>query len=120
MQVVVKPTFYQSFGGINFLEADFGRLDFSSLITEHLGLRSVQAVYSYSDVLKHLYYMFSIGGDVLDDLNILKDQLKDHPTLQICSPDTVEYVSNILKKDTIEILTDKGIKHQINEHDGSA
>ena len=61
---MVKPTFHQSFGGINFLEADFARLDFGSLITSHLGSRSVKAVYSYADVLKHLNYMFSIGGDV--------------------------------------------------------
>jgi hypothetical protein len=118
MQVVVKPTFYQSFGGINFMEADFNRLDFLSLITEHLGSRNVKALYSYSDVLKHLYYMFSIGGEVLDDLNVLKAQLQDHPTLDICSPDTVEYVSNQLKTGTTETITDKGTKHEVNEHDG--
>jgi Transposase DDE domain group 1 len=118
MQVVVNRTFHQSFGGINFLEADFTRLDFNSLITKHLGSRSVKAVYSYSDILKHLYYMFSIGGDVLDDLNILKEQLQDHPALHICSPDTFEYVSHQLKTATIENKTDKGVKHQINEHAG--
>jgi hypothetical protein len=118
MQVVVKPTFYQSFGGINFLEADFARFDFLNLITEHLGSRSVKSEYSYADVIKHLYYMFSIGGDVLDDLNVLKSQLQDHPTLQICSPDTVEYVSNQLKTGTTETITDKGVKHEVNKHNG--
>src|SRR4051812_9422201 len=118
MQVQVKAAFYQCFGGINFMEADFNSLNFEPLITQHLGLRSHQAVYSYGDVIKHLLLMFSIGGDVLDDLTTLKAQLQDHPHLSICSPDTVEYVCNQLKTNTICQLTDKGVQHQINEHEG--
>lgn len=118
MQVQVKPAFYQSFGGINFIEADFNALNFKTLITQHLGSRSHQAFYSYSDVIKHLLLMFTIGGDVLDDLHTLKAQLEDHPHLSICSPDTVEYVCNQLKTTTICQLTDKGVQHFINEHEG--
>jgi len=29
---------------------------------------------------------------VLDDLNTLKEQIKDHPEPTVCSPDRVEYV----------------------------
>jgi hypothetical protein len=118
MQVQVKPAFYQSFGGINFIEADFNALDFETLITQHLGSRSYQAAYSYGDVIKHLLLMFAIGGDVVDDLHTLKAQLQDHPHLSICSPDTVEYVCNQLKTDTICQLTDKSVQHHINEHAG--
>jgi hypothetical protein len=118
MQVQVKPAFYQCFGGINFIEADFNALDFQTLITQHLGSRSHQAVYSYADAIKHLLLMFAIGGDVLDDLHMLKAQLQDHPHLSICSPDTVEYVCNQLKTDTICRLTDKSVQHYINEHEG--
>src|SRR3954447_4368642 len=118
MQVQVKAAFYQCFGGINFMEADFNSLNFEPLITQHLGLRSHQAVYSYGDVLKHLLLMFAIGGDVLDDLHTLKAQLQDHPHLSICSPDTMEYVCNQLKTATRCQQTDKGVQHLINEHEG--
>jgi hypothetical protein len=117
MQVEVKHSFYQSFGGINFMNADFQRLGLNKIITQHLGLRNLTAVYSYADVLKTLFYMFSIGGDVLDDLNILREQLQDQPALKACSPDTVEYVCQELRQPTREVITDKGVKHLINEHD---
>lgn len=116
MQVEVKQSFYQCFGGINFMEADFRKWGFDKLITEHLGQRSLTAQYSYSDVLKSLFFMFSINGDVLDDLNTLREQLKDHPSLKICSPDTVEYVCQQLKQNTVTIKTAKGTEHYINEH----
>jgi Transposase DDE domain group 1 len=117
MQVEVKSSFYQSFGGINFMEADFRRLGLDKLIIQQLGFRNLTAVYSYADVLKSLFYMFSIGGDVLDDLNILREQLQDQPVLKACSPDTVEYVCQELRQPTRQIITDKGVSHQINEHD---
>ena len=117
MQVQVNPTFHQSFGGINFMEADFKRLGLDKLITQYLGLRNLTAVYSYADVLKTLFYMFSIGGDVLDDLNTLKEQLQDQPALKACSPDTVEYVCQELRQPIQQILTNKGVRHQLNEHD---
>ncbi len=70
------------------MNADFRKSGFDKLITAHLGHRGLIAQYSYSDVLKSLFFMFSIGGDVLDDLNTLREQMKDHPSLKICSPDT--------------------------------
>lgn len=62
--------------------------------------------------------MFSIGGDVLDDLNIVRKQLQDHPSLKICSPDTVEYVCQELRQNFITVTTAKGTEHYINEHAG--
>jgi hypothetical protein len=85
MQVEVKAAFYQCFGGLNFMDADYGSMGFESVITRYLGARSPQAVYSYCDVIKHLFYMFLIGGDVPDDLNTLKARLHDPPQLLSCS-----------------------------------
>jgi hypothetical protein len=116
MQVEVKHSFYQSFGGINFMDADFRKSGFDELITGYLGHRSLIAQYNYSDVLKSLFFMFSIGGDVLDDLNNLREQMKDHPSLKICSPDTVEYVCQELRQNTVIVKTAKGTEHHINEH----
>ena len=91
MQVHVNPTFYQSFGGINFIEEDIRKINFDTLVTETLGSRSLLAQYSYGDLLKNIFYSKLIGGDALDDLNVLKEQLQDHPRLKIASPDTIEY-----------------------------
>src|SRR4051812_23023475 len=86
MQVVVKPSFYPSFGGINFMDADFRSLRLAAPINEQLGQRSANAQYRYADVIRSLAFMFSMGGEVPDDLNTLQQQTKDHPCLPICSP----------------------------------
>jgi len=117
MQIEIKQSFYQSFGGINFMEADFTRLGFEQLINKFLGDRPCNAVYNYSDVLKSLFFMFCIGGDALDDLNTVREQMQDHPSLKICSPDTLEYVCKELKQITKIISGDKDVIHHINEHE---
>ena len=72
------------------MDSDFRKSRLGSLITKHLGYRSPVAYYSYSDILKNLFYLHAMGGEELDDLNILRDQLKDRPNLSVCSADTVE------------------------------
>src|SRR5665647_2018139 len=118
MQVLIKPTFFQSFGGINFMESDYDKLGFEKLITSCLGHRSLTAVYSYSDIIKTIFYIHAIGGDVLDDVNTLREQMNDHPGLAICSADTIEYVSQELRQPNQTIVTDKNVTHIINEHAG--
>src|SRR5206468_6262760 len=100
MQVVVKPSFYQSFGGINFMDADFRSLGLAAPINEQLGQRSANAQYSYADVIKSLTFMFSICGEVPDDLNTLREQTKDHRCLPIYSPDPVEYMCKEIQHTT--------------------
>ena len=118
MQVQAKPTFFQSFGGINFMESDYDKLGFGKLITSHLGHRSINSVYSYSDIIKTIFYIHAIGGDVLDDANILREQLSDHPCVAICSADTIEYVAKELQQPNSKIITDRNVTHTLNEHAG--
>lgn len=118
MQVQIKPTFFQSFGGINFMESDYDKLGFKKLIASCLGPRSLTAVYSYSDIIKTIFYTHAIGGDVLDDVNTLREQMKDHPDIAICSADTIEYVAQELRQPNQTIVTDKNVTHIINEHAG--
>lgn len=118
MQVQVNPTFFQSFGGINFIEEDIKKIDFDSLVTETLGSRSLLAQYSYGDLLKNIFYSKLIGGDVLDDLNVLKEQLQDHPRLTIASPDTIEYAFQELLQPVKKEATATGKEHFMNEHKG--
>lgn len=118
MQVQVKKSFYQSFGGLNFIETDIQKIKFADLVAQTIGLRSVLAQYSYGDLLKNIFYNTLIGGDVLDDLNVLKQQLQDHPHLHIASPDTIEYAFQELCQATQTITTNSGVVHSINEHKG--
>ena len=52
MQVQTNSSFYQSFGGLNFMDSDINKLKIPDLITKHLGLRSMYATYSYADIIK--------------------------------------------------------------------
>jgi hypothetical protein len=118
MQVRVKSSHFESFGGINFLESDYIRFGFETLITAHLGARSLLAHYSYSDLIKNLFFLHASGGEVLDDLNRVREAMKDHPDLDICSADTIEYASQELKQSTEDITTERGVTHSLNKHDG--
>lgn len=118
MQVQVNPTFYQSFGGLNFIEEDIKKINFDSLVCETLGSRSLLAQYSYGALLKNIFYSKLIGGDVLDDLNVLKGQVQDHPHLKIASPDTIEYAFQELVQPVKKESTTTGKEHTINEHKG--
>lgn len=100
------------------MESDFNKLGFEQLITAHLGVRSRLAHYSYSDIIKAIFYIHTIGGDALDDVNTLRDQLKDHPSLDICSADTIEYATQELKQQNQKDITNKGVTHILNEHEG--
>jgi hypothetical protein len=90
MQIQVKPSFIQSFGGINFLEQYLRGIKFGDAVVAELGSRSVFAQYSYADLIKQLFYINCIGGDTLDESHTLELQMQDHPHLCIASPDTIE------------------------------
>jgi hypothetical protein len=51
-------------------------------------------------------------------VNALQSQLADHPELRICSADTIEYVCQELRQPNREVVTEKGVCHIINEHQG--
>lgn len=118
MQVQQKCTHIQSFGGLNFINEYLLRLNFENIVSAKLGYRNVSAIYSYADLLKQLFFIAVMGGDALDDSNILKQQLSDHPILRIASADTIEYAFQELRRPTQEKQGDKSVIHLINEHEG--
>ena len=67
------------------MDADYNRMDVEKLNTSHPGYRSHNVVYGYSDFIKTIFYIHAIGGDALDDVNVLKEQMRDHPGLRLCS-----------------------------------
>lgn len=118
MQIQIKPSFIQSFGGINFLEEYLRKVKFSDAVTAQLGSRSLLARYSYADLLKQLFYISCIGGDTLDESHTLQCQMQDHPHLCIASPDTIEYAFQELRQSNQTAATASGRQHIINEHGG--
>lgn len=118
MQVHQIHAHIQSFGGLNFLNESLNDRDFDLLVGKHLGRRSTFARYGYNDLLLQLFYTACIGGSTLDESQVLKDQMKDHPSLKIASADTIEYAFQELRIPNREVTTARGTRHKVNEHKG--
>lgn len=118
MQVQQKPTDIQSFGGINFVNEYLISFDLDDIVLQKLGTRSVLAQYSYADLIRQLFFIALMGGEVLDDSNKLRQEFKRHPYLRIASPDTIEYAFLELRRPIRCVVTADGVTHQINEHAG--
>ena len=90
MKVTISPENISPYGGLNFISEIFNTLEFSSLIETHLGKRSLQSEFSYSDVIKNLWMLFLAGGDCPEDIQEhLKSDFLQIPNLKVCSPDTI-------------------------------
>ena len=76
MKITTSIDNIKSFGGLNFISAEFDKLKLPELITLHLGKRSLQAKYSFSDAIKNLWAITFAGGDCAEDIHTnLKDEL---------------------------------------------
>ena len=90
MKITTSTDNIKSFGGLNFITDEFDKLQLSKLITQHLGTRSLQAEFSYSDIIKNLWAITFAGGDCAEDIHTnLKEELLQIKNLHICSPDTI-------------------------------
>ena len=117
MQVQQNPSHLQSFGGINFLNEYLDKIGFRSIVLSTLGHRSLLAKYRYDDLLRQIFFICSIGGDALDDSNVLREQFSRHPYLRVASADTIEYAFQELRQPTEQKCTAAAV-HHINEHGG--
>ena len=118
MQIRKKASIFTNFGGINFIHDYLSSKDFEGAVFQHLGARSVRAVYSYGEILSQMAYTKFIGGQVLDDHNELRSQMENHPDLEIASPDTIEYCFQELRQQTLQQGAKNGSTHYVNTHDG--
>lgn len=90
MKITTSLDNIKSFGGLNFISEEFNKLELPSLITKHLGSRSLLAEYSYSDIIKNMWAIVFAGGDCAEDIHTnLKEELLQIEGLKICSPDTI-------------------------------
>jgi len=102
------------FGGLNFIYQAMNRMELDKFIDGQIGLRSVLAQYSYSDIVFSLLGNTLTQGSFIADLEVLKEKYSKQVFNKIPSPDTVEYVCQELKTSNILKQTDKGILHQLN------
>ncbi len=90
MKITTSTDNIKSFGGLNFISEEFEKLKLPTLITQHLGKRSIQAEFSYVDVIKNIWAITFAGGDCAEDIHTnLKDELLQIENLHVCSPDTI-------------------------------
>tara|TARA_R110000868_G_scaffold58998_1_gene181346 strand:- start:588 stop:1862 length:1275 start_codon:yes stop_codon:yes gene_type:complete len=90
MKITTSTDTIKSFGGLNFISAEFDQLKLPELITKQLGERSPLALFSYSDAIKNLWSITFSGGDCAEDLSLnLKSELVNIENLNVCSPDTL-------------------------------
>lgn len=90
MKITTSLDNIKSFGGLNFISAEFDKLQLPELFTEHLGKRPIQATFSYSDIIKNLWAITFAGGDCAEDIHTnLKEELLQIENLKVCSPDTI-------------------------------
>ena len=64
-----------TFGGI-FLTLDFfDQFGLTKLIDNELKSRGLKSQYSYSDIVKNLSAIFLCGGDVIEDINMFRNDV---------------------------------------------
>ena len=102
------------FGGLNFIYQAMNRMGLDKFLDNQIGIRSIFAKYSYSDIVYSLFGNALTQGSFVADLEVLKEKYSKQVFNKIPSPDTVEYACQELKTANILIKTDKGVLHQLN------
>lgn len=107
----------KSFGGLNFISAEFDNLQLPALITKHLGKRSPQAQFSFSDAIKNMWSIIFAGGDCAEDISAnLKEEFLQIENLQVCSPDTLLRLQKSLSLDKEVHIGKSGSVNDISKH----
>src|ERR1017187_10273033 len=102
------------FGGLNTIYQAMRSKGLDKFFNEQLGPRNLLAKYTHSDVVFSLFGNVLVQGSVLSDLQILKGKFVGQIFNKIPSPDTVEYVCQALKTDTVKKKSKSGVVHQFN------
>jgi hypothetical protein len=105
------------FGGLNFIYGALKEARLDRYINGQLGSRGANANYSHSDIVLSLFGNCLVQGSYLSDLQIFKEKYSRQCFRKIPSADTVEYVCQRLKTDTVSKTTSKGITNDVNYSD---
>lgn len=104
------------FSGLNFIFSAIAAKGIPDLINKKIGFRNFRAKYSYADIILSLFGNSLTHGEFVSDIQFFKDNFDSQIFTQIPSHDTVEYASQELKTENELIVTDKGIRHEINRN----
>lgn len=102
------------FGGLNFIYSAIYKKGIDAFLDEKMGARNPRAQYSHSEVILSLLGNALSQGEYLSDLEQFKNKFYSQIFDNIPSPDTVEYVCQELKTETIIEKTYKGVVHEFN------
>jgi hypothetical protein len=116
-KIKLSDTNITPFGGLNTIYEAMTSKGLDKFFNEQLGLRSPFAKYSHSDVVYSLFGNALVQGSFISDLQILKEKFADQVFNKIPSPDTIEYVCQALKTETVTKTSDAGIVHKFNYSD---
>ena len=101
------------FGGLNFVFTALSKLNINSIIEKKLGFRAPNAIYSYTDIVNSLFVNDLSQGSVLSDVETLNSKLEGQNIKKLPSADTIEYVCQELKSETIVSQNGK-VTHEFN------
>lgn len=100
--------------GIYLLENIVRQHKLRQFLDLQLPARSPQARYSNSDIILGLVYSFLCGGQYLEDVNWVKEQLSFTSFLHIPSSDTIHYrIKQLFSQDQL-ITSKSGVSHRFN------
>jgi len=103
--------------GIYLLENIAREKKLKQFLDNQFPARSPQAQYSNSDIVLGLAYSFLCGGQYLEDVNWVKEQLDFNSFLTIPSSDTIFYrVKQLFTPDQL-IVSHRGVSHRFNIND---
>ena len=115
MKVINSTEKINSFGGVNMVDERISNAGISQLIDDHLGSRSPQAEYTYSDVFKSLWHITLCGGDCAEDVNEnLKETLRGLKNTNVSSADTLLRVEKQLATEKETYVSDSQTIHEFN------
>ena len=112
-KVQIKSEKVTPFGGLFFVSREFRRY-VMPYVDKYLGLRSKLIGYQYSEILNTMASNFFCGGDRMEDINVLKEKMPQHPEFTLCSPDTVLRAISELATDDICYTSPEGATYRFN------
>ena len=117
MKIEKSDKIVNPYSGINFVLQEIETCGIRNLIDNHLGKRSDDCEYSYSDVIIALWTIFFCGGDCAEDITEhLGKHLKKIPGLKVPSADTILRCQKELKTEKEIDTNKKGIVNELNKN----
>jgi hypothetical protein len=115
MKVAYSPEKINPFGGLSFVNETLCNKGVYRVIDQHLGARSAQAQYTYSDIIKALWMVTFCGGDCAEDLcEHLRPYLAGLKDANVPGADTVLRVQKDLSTKKEVFVSPAGIGHEFN------